>query len=66
MARPVLIPAPPFSEIWCGISTTGSSSSPKLRRLTKTYAMNIATAPCAKSTTPALRYLRTSPWPRMA
>ena len=32
----VLIPAPPFSEIWCGIRTTGSSSCPKLRRLMKT------------------------------
>ena len=36
MASPVLSPAPPFSEIWCGIRITGSSSSPKLRRLTKT------------------------------
>ena len=36
IAGVVLIPAPPFSEIWCGIRTTGSSSSPKLRRLMKT------------------------------
>ena len=32
----VLTPCPPLSEIWCGSSTSGSSSSPKLRRLTKT------------------------------
>ena len=52
--------------IWCGMMIHGSSSTPDVRSPMNTYAPYMATAPWAKSTTPALRYLSTRPSPRSA
>ena len=54
------------SVIWCGMMIHGSWSTPEVRSPMKTYAPYMATAPWAKSTTPALRYLSTRPSPRIA
>jgi hypothetical protein len=55
-------------RIWVawGREIQGHWRVPLLRRLRKTYAPHMATAPWAKSTTPVERYFSTMPRPSRA